>query len=154
MVFNGACTLDVLHPQKERLTGSANNNSLVIRLLCGKYAMLLTGDIEKGAERMLVRAYENIRADLIKVPHHGSSSSSTNALLDKVMPKWAVIQVGAFNKYRHPNQAVIERYQDKGVKVFRTDRHGAVIAWVYEDTILMEPFIRYNEPPKPPKGGL
>lgn len=106
---------------------SANDNSIVLRLELGKSAALLAGDIEAAAEEDLVRAGGAVlKADLIKVPHHGSNTSSTPALLDAVRPRLAVISCGAGNAYGFPAPAVLERYRERGAAVARTDRSGAI----------------------------
>jgi competence protein ComEC len=88
---------------------------------------LLTGDIEAPQERALLqRAAEQLRADVLLAPHHGSGTSSTPAFLDAVAPKIALFQVGYRNRYRHPKAEVVERYHQRGIAVLRTDRSGAV----------------------------
>ena len=88
--------------------------------------MLLTGDIEKEAEQMLVSSGKNLRAQVLKVPHHGSRRSSTEAFLDAVRPTAALVSVGYRNPFRHPNPEVLERYRSFGTRVWRTDQSGAI----------------------------
>jgi competence protein ComEC len=86
--------------------------------------MLLTGDIEKGAEGVLSEG--RVRADVLLVPHHGSKTSSTERFIAAVAPRWAVVAAGYRNRFGHPNEQVLERYRAAGVEVRRTDREGAL----------------------------
>jgi competence protein ComEC len=105
---------------------ATNDGSLVIRLEYGKVSLLLTGDIEKPVERALAGEDLTLASQFLKVPHHGSASSTTDALLERVHPKIAAISVGEHNPFNHPSPATIAQLQAAGVKVFRTDRDGAI----------------------------
>ena len=105
-----------------------NNDSLVILLQDGTTRFLLPGDIEAKAEKELSSGDENLRADFLKVPHHGSKSSSTGPFLEGVAPRFAVISVGDGNPFGHPNDSVVERYEERGTKLLRTDQDGAITA--------------------------
>lgn len=102
-----------------------NNNSLVFKLNYKKFSMLFTGDIEKIAENEILKKYQNniniLRSTILKVPHHGSKSSSTNKFVDAVKPKMVLIGVGKNNKFGHPNIDVLKRYEEIGAKIYRTD---------------------------------
>jgi competence protein ComEC len=100
-----------------------NNDSLVLRIDWGKTSALLAGDVEKKPEHFL--AGENVRADLLKVAHHGSATSSTPEFLDAVHPRFAVISAGYRNSFGHPRPEVLQRLQEAHVATFRTDRFGA-----------------------------
>jgi competence protein ComEC len=88
--------------------------------------VLLTGDVEARAEAALLRAPAALRAAVLKVPHHGSRTSSTPAFVDAVDPLVAVLSVGADNRYRLPAPEVERRYRARGACVLRTDRCGAI----------------------------
>jgi competence protein ComEC len=103
-----------------------NNQSLVMRLTFKNITLLLTGDIEKEAEERIVRKEYSLSAHLMKVPHHGSSTSSSPAFLQRVRPDYAILSVGERNIARLPHPEVMERYERLGTKIFRTDKHGAV----------------------------
>jgi len=119
--------IEVLHPGKALINPSElNNNSLVLNLEVGDWNFLLTGDIEEEAERILVSKGILPRADILKVPHHGSSTSSTREFLEQVQPGFAVIQVGN-NPFGHPDEQVIERLNKFGAEVYKTLDHGAII---------------------------
>lgn len=103
-----------------------NNQSLVLKIQFGKIAMLLTGDIEKEAEYRIMKKAFSIKADLLKIPHHGSASSSTQAFLERVKPSVAILSVSERNIGRLPHPEVLRRYEQLRTKLFRTDRHGAI----------------------------
>jgi competence protein ComEC len=103
-----------------------NNHSLVMKIQLKNIRMLLAGDIEKEAEyRMLEKGYP-LNADILKIPHHGSSSSSTELFLQKVNPTYAVLSVGERNIGRLPHLEVLKRYGQLGTKIYKTDKNGAI----------------------------
>jgi competence protein ComEC len=123
----GGVTLTALDPV-DPLTGDANGDSIVLRLSCGSVDVLLTGDANAASEAsMLADPSLVLDADVLKVGHHGSSTSTTNALLDAATPKDAVISVGAGNTYGHPTQETLNRLAAHGVMVYRTDLNGTVV---------------------------
>ena len=87
---------------------------------------LLTGDGEREAESAMLASGYDLSADVLKVGHHGSNSSSHSVFLDAVEPEVAIISVGAENAYGHPSPVVLRRLQDRGVVTYRTDRHGSL----------------------------
>jgi beta-lactamase superfamily II metal-dependent hydrolase len=123
----GGVTLTALDPV-DPLTGDANGDSIVLRLSCGSVDVLLTGDATADSEAsMLADPSVVLDADVLKVGHHGSSTSTTNAFLDAVTPKDAVISVGAGNPYGHPAQETLDRLTAHGATVYRTDLNGTVV---------------------------
>jgi competence protein ComEC len=121
-----AGTAAVLHPAADAGPTSLNNSSLTLRFGLGPTAALLTGDIEAAAERRLLLDPGALRAAVLKVPHHGSRTSSTPAFVAAVAPRVAVVSVGADNRYRLPSAEVEPRYRAAGACVLRTDRCGAI----------------------------
>ncbi|HYL62115.1 MAG TPA: DNA internalization-related competence protein ComEC/Rec2 [Candidatus Methylomirabilis sp.] len=105
-----------------------NNDSLVLRLKYGERALMLPGDAEKEAERTILaeNAETTLRADVLKVGHHGSKNSTTADFLAALRPQIAVISAGEDNPYGHPNAELLERLANAGVRTLRTDRNGAV----------------------------
>lgn len=101
-----------------------NDYSVVVRLDCGEIEFLLTGDAEKGAEGFLPG---DISADILKVGHHGGSSSSSARFLERVKPQVAVISVGNSNSYGHPSKDTLKRLQEVGLKIYRTDLNGTIV---------------------------
>ncbi len=120
---------EVIWPsESSELASNPNNNSLVLRLQSGAAHFLLAGDIEQRAEREIVADGDSLSADVLKVPHHGSKTSSTDQFLAAVAPRIAVISVGEGNTFGQPHPAVLDRYEKDGVRVLRTDLDGAVTA--------------------------
>ena len=104
---------------------TTNDRSLVLVLEFGGCRALFTGDIERaGEEELMGRLGSPVH--LLKVPHHGSKTSSTLRFLRHYRPRWAVISVGLGNQYGHPNPAVLARYREQGIPLWRTDFHGFV----------------------------
>ncbi|MHB8412193.1 MAG: DNA internalization-related competence protein ComEC/Rec2 [Candidatus Acidiferrales bacterium] len=120
---------------------AANNDSVVLRLQDGTIRFLLSGDIEKQVEKTLTQEHEPLAADFLKVPHHGSKTSSTEPFLDAVAPRVAVISVGEGNPYGLPNAETVDRYQEKGIRLFQTDREGAVTASTDGRTLAVREFV-------------
>jgi competence protein ComEC len=104
-----------------------NNDSLVLKIQAGDFSMLFPGDIESEAERDILHLGRWLRSDIIKVPHHGGKISSTPGFIASVDPDVAIISVGEGNTFNHPHREAIERYLRRGVRLYRTDRDGAVI---------------------------
>jgi competence protein ComEC len=124
--WNGVRT-SVLWPPAGAAPGkSANDVSLVLHLTDGRVGFLLTGDIEQGAEKHLIEDHEPLESDFLKVPHHGSKTSSTEEFLTAVAPRVAAVSVGEGNSFGHPAESVVERYESAGIRLLRTDRDGAI----------------------------
>ena len=132
--FNlGDAELRVLHPartfcsREKRAYAAENDRSLVVRIAFHNHVLLFTGDIGTGAEKELLKRGQDLKCDLLKVPHHGSTSSSSEAFVSAVRPSAVVVTAGRGNPYHHPSAKVIERYERSGAKIYRTDRDGSVI---------------------------
>jgi len=106
--------------------GKDNNKSLVIKVSNKKLNFLLTGDIEKSAEEQLINQIQDLTADVLMVPHHGSATSSSIEFLRDVAPEYAVISAGKLRPYTFPSPKVLKRYQQVESKVFNTARDGAI----------------------------
>jgi competence protein ComEC len=104
---------------------ATNHQSCVLRIRVGQRSMLLTSDIELADEQQLV-ANGLEPSQILLVPHHGSGTSSSEALLDAVRPEVAIIPVGYRNRYRHPKPSVIESYEARKIRLYRTDYDGMV----------------------------
>lgn len=123
----------VLHPSNALLSGSprgrfsdVNSNSLVLSVRYGKVTLLLPGDIEQEAEERLLEQGAELGAQVLKVPHHGGRTSSSEPFLARVRPSVAVVSAGYRNRFRHPHQETLDRYRAHGIHLFRTDLDGAV----------------------------
>ena len=105
---------------------SGNDDSVVLRLVYGSIAILLAGDIERNAEDSLVASGVNLQAHVLKVPHHGSKTSSSDAFVNAVNPKLAVISVGERSRFGHPHASVVNRYLARCIELLQTGRNGMV----------------------------
>ena len=88
---------------------------------------MLTGDLTSANERNLLQDGINPESTVIKAGHHGSDTSSSQEFLQAVHPSWAVFCVGRDNRFGHPKETVLKRYQEAGIKIYRTDEDGAVV---------------------------
>lgn len=104
-----------------------NNYSAVIKIDYGDVSFVLTGDAEEFSEKEMLVSGEKLKADVLKVGHHGSSSSTSSAFLKAVAPQYAVIMCGADNDYGHPHRETLAALDNVGVKVYRTDLDGTII---------------------------
>jgi competence protein ComEC len=128
---------EVLHPSPGAAARRRNDESCVLRVATGDTAMLLAGDIERGAELALVRAGLQPAAALL-VPHHGSRGSSSAELLAAVQPRVAVAATGYGNRFGHPAAQVEARYAQQGARLWRTDRDGAVELRLSRDALQVQ----------------
>ncbi len=122
----GGAIIEILHPLSPS-NNAINDASIVLKLKFGDVSFLFTGDAELPSElKMLSRGYD-LSADILKVGHHGSNTSTSPSFLAAVSPKIAVIMCGSNNAYGHPARAVLERLEEKGVAIYRTDLDGTII---------------------------
>ncbi|HEY4741191.1 MAG TPA: ComEC/Rec2 family competence protein [Candidatus Acidoferrales bacterium] len=129
---------EVIWPSEtSELATNPNNNSLVLRVESGATRFLLAGDIEQKAEKEILADGDMLSADVLKVPHHGSKTSSTDEFLAAVAPRVAIISVGEGNTFGQPHAAVLDRYQKGGVRVLRTDLDGAITTISDAKTVLV-----------------
>ena len=134
----GDACLTVLGPAMQD-EENLNNESILLHLQYGDTSFLFTGDAEEPAETAAVlRAPDALKADVLKVGHHGSSTSSCEAFLDAVRPKVAVISCGTYNEYGHPHAAAVERLQAFTEHIFRTDRLGAIRVYSDGETLYVQ----------------
>lgn len=121
--------ISILNPDKDlsgTILNKTNNESVVMMLYYGNIRILLTGDIELKTERRLILKGVDLDADVIKIAHHGSKTSTSNEFLYEVSPQVAIIQVGAKNRYGHPSVDVLKRLTDYDIKYYRTDINGDI----------------------------
>ena len=123
----GGATVEVLHPCPGVDPDSgANDNSFVLRLGFGARHALLVGDAEAATERRLLASSRDLRADFLKVGHHGSRTSSSASFLAAIAPRWAAISCGARNRFGHPHPETLEALAASSIRVLRTDVDGAI----------------------------
>lgn len=130
--FPGGLVVETLNPPVPPYPypDEFNNRSLVLKLSLGPVKVLMMGDVSKDTERWLLNSGADLKADVIKIAHHGSDSSSSPEFLDAVGAKTVVISVGRNNVHHHPNKKVLTRLYERGIRVFRTDLHGEVVMTV------------------------
>jgi competence protein ComEC len=124
----GTARVRVLHPpepdwERPRVR---NDDSVVLEILCGDVAMVLTGDVGAEVERDIVPRLTPARIRILKVGHHGSRTSSSSLLLEAWRPQIALISAGRGNTFGHPAPEVIQRLESIGAQIYRTDRHGQI----------------------------
>jgi competence protein ComEC len=132
--LGGGAILTVLAPSEPFFIGDkmksggndVNANSIVLRLDYGDFSMLLMGDAEAQSEDRLLGKEFELKASVIKIAHHGSKYASSESFLKRVQPQAAVISDGAWNRYGHPSQAVLDRLKSMNAKIFRTDLQGEI----------------------------
>jgi competence protein ComEC len=123
----GGATIQILSPPAGYLpTKNLNNDSLAFRIMYGERSFLLTGDMERPMETRLIAGGLDLHADVLKVGHHGSKTSTTQAFLDAVAPSIGIISDGFENLFGHPHRDVLARLADRGAAVLRTDLDGLV----------------------------
>jgi competence protein ComEC len=122
-----------------------NDDSLVMRLTDGAESFLLAGDIERPSERKMLAEEQSVGVNFLKVAHHGSKTSSTDPFLSAAHPAFAAISVGGDNIFGHPSPEVTDRLEAAGVRVYRTDRDGAVTASTDGSTLSVSTFLHAHQ---------
>jgi competence protein ComEC len=120
---------------------STNNDSIVLRLRFGERSILMTGDIEREAERALTASQQDLRADVVKVPHHGSKTSSTDDFVHATGPRLAIISVGRNSMFGHPHQEVVQRWLANGATVLTTGECGTITITTNGHDLSLKEFI-------------
>jgi competence protein ComEC len=121
----GQTDLQILGPHST--TDSLNNASVVCRIAWGRHVFLFTGDAEALAESFMIEAGYPLSATVLKLAHHGSSTSTSPAFLDRVNPVLAILSVGRDNPYGQPDHAVLQILQERQIRLFRTDYDGTIV---------------------------
>jgi competence protein ComEC len=129
-------------PSTNRESPSRNNDSIVLRLEFGARAILITGDVEMKGERGMLQTGENLRADVIKVAHHGSRTSSTDPFIAAVQPCLAVISVGQTSIFGHPSEDVVVSWRNSGAEVLTTGKSGTITITTDGQTLELETFVK------------
>ena len=134
--FGGGVSFKVLSPPKEVVEKGSkstdnhdpNNESVVGKLIFGNFSMMLTGDAEQQAEKVMVDNFAgDLRSTLLKAGHHGSKTSSSAAFLRAVQPEGVLISCGAGNDYGHPHKQTMKKYQSLKLKIYETDLNGTIV---------------------------
>jgi competence protein ComEC len=124
---------------------SMNNDSVVVVIKKGERSILFTGDIEKSAEQYLVNSGQELKADVVKVPHHGSRTSSTASFVAATKPNWAIISVGRTSMFGHPHAEVVERWQAAGARVLTTGVSGTITVSTDGHDLVVDRFVTGEE---------
>lgn len=121
----GEHTFNVLAPFG--MEEDTNEQSIVIYTVLGNHRWLFTGDLGEEGEKKLIETFPALEVDVLKVGHHGSKTSTSTFFLEKIQPSYGLVSAGEDNRYNHPHHEVLERLKQNHVKVFRTDKQGALI---------------------------
>ena len=124
----GNATVEVVGPVRTDYAVD-NGRSLAFRITYGAVSCLICGDAEETAEMDMVNSGTDISADICVVNHHGSRTSTTDSFLDTVIPTYALISCGLGNSYGHPTVEVLQRLQERGIRMYRTDLQGTVVLY-------------------------
>ena len=119
------CRLEILSPVGEY--EDVNDWSVTVRFVCADVKFLFTGDIGREAEQDILASGQDISADVLKVPHHGSGTSSGRTFVQAVSPHYVVFSVGTANDYGHPHSNIVELYRRLGAQILRTDMNGNIV---------------------------
>jgi competence protein ComEC len=133
----GSISIPVLNPF-EPYFSDRNNNSVTVRLEVGRVSFLFTGDIEKKAEERLVESGANLKSTILKLGHHGSSTSSRPSFVSAVEPEAAVYQAGVGNRYGHPHTETLLTLERFDVKVYGTGKNGKIVIRTDGNTYTLE----------------
>jgi competence protein ComEC len=121
---------------------SGNNDSIVLQLQFGGRSILLTADIESPAENRILQSRHDLRADVVKVAHHGSKTSSTQSFIAATRPAFAVISVGQTSIFGHPNKDVVDRWRTSGAQVLTTGASGTITFSTDGNDLNLETFVK------------
>ena len=134
--------IDIYNPNDEAIMENVMNNNAILNMLrFGKINILCTGDLEKIAEDAVITRYSNsnvLKADILKVGHHGSITSTSDDFLKLIMPRMALIGCGKNNKFGHPNQFILNKLSAIGCKIYRTDLNGEISICIDENAIISD----------------
>lgn len=123
----GKATFTIYHPEKNGIYSDCNNFSVVLKVTLGERSFLFTGDAEELAEEEMLKQKYDLQADVLKVGHHGSHSSTSRKFLYAVDPSVAVISCGKDNEYGHPHRETMSLLNEEDIEVHRTDKEGTVV---------------------------
>lgn len=124
----GEASFEILGPQSDSYD-SYNNYSVIVKATCGDTSFLFTGDAEVLSEKEMLKNKTDLSADVLKVGHHGSTTSSSNDFLDAVNPTYAVISCGKNNEYGHPHKEILKALSKRDIVTYRTDELSTIVAF-------------------------
>lgn len=121
----GEAKFKILAPSSSNYQ-SLNNYSIVIKLTYGNNTFMFTGDAETLSETEILNSFDDLKADVLKIGHHGSTTSTSKKFLNAVSPKYAIISVGKDNSYNHPTKTTMDKLKELSIPVYRTDEQGTI----------------------------
>lgn len=121
----GDATMTVLGPI-DTTPNNINNYSTILMVSFGEMDILFTGDAETSLEKDLINSGVNLDAEILKIGHHGSDTSSSDAFLDAVSPEYGLLSTAIGNKHDHPIGEIMDKYEKRGIEIYRTDQSGTV----------------------------
>jgi len=125
----GNQSMEVLYPfenLEDKIVKNTNNTSIIAKLIFGTNSFLFTGDAYKSVEKKFIESDVDLDSDVLKVGHHGSKTSNSEAFIKQVSPEIAVISAGKDNPYHHPHQETLDTLEKCGIKILRTDKDGDI----------------------------
>ena len=131
----GRALIKIIGPMSGPDDGNLNNYSTVLKVTFGEMDIIMTGDAEKEVEDQIIANGDDIDAEILKVGHHGSNTSTGENFLESVSPDYALISAGVGNRYKHPTKSTMEKLEENNVEVYRTDESGTVIATITSDDV-------------------
>lgn len=132
----GEASLEIFYEGEDQK--SENNRSLIILVRVGDAKLLFTGDAEGEVEKEIIEKFPNLTADVLKLGHHGSNTSTTSEFISKINPSIAVASAGYNNFYNHPSDKTVGRLENAGIKYYRTDLDGNITLYFDKNKILVE----------------
>lgn len=127
IIFKSGAQLQTIYPfDNVESSDDSNEESVVIRLDFGNNSFLFTGDIPSGTENVLVNSGIDLNVDVLKIAHHGSKSSTSDKFLEVVSPEDAIISVGENNIYKHPSKEILDKLENRLIRIWRTDKEGDI----------------------------
>lgn len=130
----GDSIIEVLGPEEEP-ENNINNYSIVMKITFGTMDILMTGDAETDSEADIIASGADLDAEILKLGHHGSDTSSSKEFLDAVSPDYALISTKVGNKYEHPIKSVMDEIKNRDIEVYRTDECGTVVLTITNDSV-------------------
>lgn len=139
--LGGGAVLDILFPDRDVSSWATNDGSIVAKLTYGENSIMLTGDATAETEKIVMKEFPTsyLDVDVLKVGHHGSRTSTSEAFVRAVTPEYALISDGKGNNYGHPHQAVLDTLYEYGAQVFRTDLTGTILVKSDGKYVTIEP---------------
>lgn len=127
--------MEIIGPVSKPDGSNINNYSTVLKVSFGEMDMIMTGDAETEIEKEIIESGKDIDAEILKVGHHGSDTSTSDEFLDEISPEYALISTKVGNKYEHPIKSTMEKLEEREIEIYRTDENGTVIVTIESDKV-------------------